>query len=100
MPGSNTPNPPAARIQSCPGCHLRTSSRQSIATERTVRCASQRRAGSTPAASRECQAVNSVTCDARAADARASPSATVIAGGFSTMTCSPAAIARAAMAAR
>ena len=56
MAGSNTPKPPLASSQSCPGCHWRTFSRQAMCTLRILRVASQARAASTTSLSRECQA--------------------------------------------
>ena len=60
MPGSNTPRPPAFQIHVWPGCQTRTSSFQSTRTLRDAALGQQRRAGSTPAAARECQLANKV----------------------------------------
>ena len=54
MPGSNTPMP-GSQIHAWPGCQTRTSSFQWQVTRVMRLSSSQRRAGSTPAASRECQ---------------------------------------------
>ncbi len=90
MPGSNTPRPPGAKIQSCPGCQTRTSSRHSMWTRRMVLSASHARAGSTPAAWRECQVANRVRPAFSACSARARTSARVAPGGFSSIRCRPA----------
>ena len=45
MPGSNTPKPPASKIQAWPGCQTRTSSFQMMVTLLIVRPASSLRAG-------------------------------------------------------
>ena len=58
----------------------------------------QLRAGSTAGANRECQVANSVRCAARAAVRSGVISATVAPGGFSSITCLPAASAIAACA--
>jgi hypothetical protein len=66
----------------------------------TRRDASHCRAGSTAGAKRECQVANSVR-PARAADAiKGSSSLTLAPGGFSSITCLPAASAAAAWARR
>ena len=92
MPGSNTPRPPASRIQFCPGCHTRMSSFQ---VARTPGCVATR---ATRAPARRPQLHASArkrkempACLARCS--RSSTSATVAPGGFSSMTCRPASIA-------
>ena len=100
MPGSNTPRPPGSQIHVCPGCHTRTSSFQSIATERMARPVRNSLAGSTAGAKRECQAANSVLAEACAAATSGANSLTVAPGGFSNSTCLPAVSAAAARAPR
>ena len=58
MPGSKTPSPPAFQIHAWPGCQRRTSSRQTTSTDFSFRAEAHARAGSTPAAWRECQVAN------------------------------------------
>ena len=90
IPGSNTPSPPGSQIHACPGCHTRTSSRQVIATLSIRRSASHAFAGATPAAKRECHAVNSDAPTRSACASNARTSLMVAPGGFSRNTCTPA----------
>ena len=100
MPGSNTPKPPACQIQAWLGCQRRTSSFQTISTERGVRPASQALASATAGAKRECQVAKSTASRARAASTISSTSPSVAAGGFSSSTSRPAASAFSAIAVR
>ena len=97
MPGSNTPKLPASQIQSWPGCQRRTSSFHSIA-QRLQALAQPRFASSTAAVvsrmpGREDHA-------ARLARGRRQivHLGDVAAGGFSSITCLPAASASRAIA--
>ena len=61
MPGSKTPKPPGSQIQAWSGCQRRTSSFQTMATERGGRVASQALASATAGAKRECQVAKRTT---------------------------------------
>ena len=100
MPGSNTPGPPGAHSQCWPGCQRCTSSRQVTVPALTTRSASHARASDTIGAKRECQPVNKVLPIRSASFASAANSVGVAAGGFSSNTCSPAAMASCAIRAR
>ncbi len=100
MPGSNTPNPPGSKIQSCPGCQTRTSSFQVMVTRSILRLGEQlprrldrRRVARMPG--REQGAPRPV-----AAATSGAISLTVAPGGFSSITCLRAASAVAACACR
>ena len=100
MPGSKTPSPPAFQIHAWPGCQRRTSSRQTTSTDFSFRAEAHARAGSTPAAWRECQVANRLSFFSAARSARLVTSLTVAPGGFSSSTCLPASRACRAMSCR
>ena len=86
IPGSNTPKPPASKIQVWPGCHLRTSSFQLTNSRVTVCPASIRAACSTASLYCECHVVNKTRPEAAASCSRWPSSVSVPAGGFSSST--------------
>ena len=93
MPGSKTPKPPAVQIHFWPGCQRRTSSFQVMVIAFTVSPWSRRRAWMTAGLYCECQVVKRTRPHSAAKNARSASSLTVAVGGFSSITCLPAASA-------
>ena len=99
MPGSKTPKPPEVQIHFWPGCQRRTSSFQFTAMRLiTVLPASAFFVAATAALYCECQVVKSTLPFSPANTTRSCSSLSVAAGGFSSMTCLPAASASWAVA--